>query len=150
VQEETYAGSNDLGTVSVLSSAGPKTRSYIETKKNKLLLKRGLNLISVSASGQASLLENFDACKTSSGTEMAPARDFALKSSADIAALFIVVHDSGICSDDSLTVSVNGKSAAFEKISFRAPYVARLAPDGELQSQYLGERYSKLGLQVSN
>ncbi|MFT4872143.1 MAG: phosphoglycerol transferase [Congregibacter sp.] len=147
---EKLAQANILGPVSVLSSAGPKTRSYIQTTKNKLMLPRGVNLVRVNNAGRASLVENFDACKIGADVAKAPTRDFAVNRSPSLAALFIVVHDSGICSDDTLTISVNGQNQAFSKIGFRAPYVARLSADGELQSQHLGERYTKLAVELGN
>lgn len=150
VYTESYADTAAFGPVSVLSSTGPKTRSYIRTTKNKLLLQRGVNLVGVNAQGRASLIENFDACKLISSEHAASERDFAVDDKPGLAALFIVVHDSGICSGNTLRISVNGRSEVFNEISFRTPYVARLSAKGELQSQHLGTQSSKLAVELSN
>lgn len=137
-----------IGAVSALSSSGPKERSFIHTKKGKLSLQRGVNLVSVNEQGHAVLMENLDPCKAQTDINRPYTGDLTVAPSSKTASLFVIVHDSGICSDDSLRLTINGKTSGLSAIGYRTPFIAVLSADGKVRAEYTGERHAKVGMQL--
>jgi len=81
---------------------------------------------------------------------MLQVRDFTINPTTETGSFFLVVHDSGICTDDVLQLTINGERSKLSEVGYRTPFIAILDADGIARRELKGKRYGKIAVELSN
>jgi len=105
---------------------------------DKLVLRRGLSVVGLAASGTPTLIDHADTCAYETPKDALPPLDFPLATiihdnRAKFAALAVVAYDSANCDRYDLGPVFDGTDLVRGKeIAFRTPYIALLKADGAI------------------
>ncbi|WP_157976631.1 sulfatase-like hydrolase/transferase [Parahaliea mediterranea] len=123
--------------LTIRSFTGPGTASLLISKRDRMRLPRGINLVAIDHDARFTLLKTLDGCAELSDEVMVSAGDLAL--AGDAAAHALVVSDSAICTDRALTRHFpDFPLAELAEVGVRVPYVAYATANSPAWREWVG------------